>query len=433
MTKKTSIAKKKVRLEKLAKLVSDAKSERAKNKNTIRDLREDPGLANDLKELLCADLKRVSEIPRAILGPSSSRQRYRELGHYSTSLVTFLFGMWAEFQRQAGIFPSLATRQVERNISKTLRAQDIARYADEHVKPWDGAYNKLKVTRKPFTLQIGGDFHSHFCNPFARRVWHDVNKSLQPNGIRYNGDVVDFPQLSTHRQLPGHFPLSLQDEIDWGVGLFAQDRRANPLADMKLLIGNHDNRLITALADHSPVFSSLDSMNFAELFKLDWLEMGLVCRANFLNPSHRHKKVDIAENWETICDPDGVPLWTTVHGFLCGKDSARKHLTRFMTHGINSHLHDRQMVSGGSYATGVKHWHQAPAMAHPRAIAAGYIAGPIEFNGWSCGFAFVTLYPATGDVQVEWAQVNEEIATFRDRVWRINRSERDQIQEMLQI
>ena len=98
------------RQEKLALLVADAKKHRAENKNLIQDIREDAGLASDLKKLLCEDLVRVSEIPREILGPSASRQRYRELGHYSTFLVDFLFGMWAEFQRKAGLAPTLATR-----------------------------------------------------------------------------------------------------------------------------------------------------------------------------------------------------------------------------------------------------------------------------------------------------------------------------------
>ena len=403
-------------------MVREARGERAKNKNLIRDVRRDPGLADDVKELLCADLRRVAEIPREILGPSSSRQRYRELGHYTDALVPFLFGMWSEFQRKAGLAPTLLTRTVQRNISKTSRAQDEANYADEHIKPWDGAYNKLPTSGKPFSLQIGGDFHSRYCNPFAKRVWHDVNRLYSPDGIRYNGDLVDFPSLSTHRQMPGSFPWTAQDEVDWATALMAKDRRDNPKADMKFIIGNHDIRMALAMADKGPMYASFRSNSFAEEFKLDELEVGLVCRANFLNPSARHKKADLAENWECLCDADGVPLWTTVHGFLCGKDAPRKHLDRFMTNGINNHLHDRQMVSGGSYATGVLHWNQAPCMAHPRGVAAEYIPGPVEFAGWSCGFAWVTLFPQTRDVHVEWCQVNEEIATFRDRVWKIRQS-----------
>ncbi len=418
----------------LAKLVKAAKNERAKNKNILRELRDDPGMATEVKALMRADLKRVSEIPRALLGPSSSRRRYRELGYYSCSLVDFLFGIWAEFQRKSGLQPTLATRTVLRNISKTSRAQDLAHYADEHVTPWDGAYPKLKIGKKPFTILIASDFHSKFCNPFALRVMHDINKKYQPNAIRVNGDLPDFPQLSVHRQFPGHFPMTVQDEIDWSVDdVLRPLRKNNPKADIKYLLGNHDIRLITAIADKGPMFASLRSMSFAKQFQLDELQIGLVCRSNFLHLSAKQRAYDVAQNWETLFAPDGRMLWTTVHGWLGGKDSPRKHVQRFMTNGTNGHLHDRQVVSAGSYSTGVLDWYQTPCMAHPAAVAAGYLPGPIEFNAWSCGGLFVTIFPETGHVHGEFFMVGKDVATFRDQVWRITQRERDQIAEMLEI
>lgn len=423
-----------VRKGKLQALVGAAKGKRAENRRLLRDLRDDPTLADDIKHLLKEDLVRVSEIPREILGPSSSRDRYRQLGHYSTSLVDFCYGNWAEFQRQAGLAETLATRTVKRNISKTARAQDLAGYADKHVLPWHGAYDKLKLGKKPVTMVIGSDFHSHFCNPFALRVWMDVVKDLQPDAVRFNGDLVDFPQLSTHRNFPGHFPMTVQDEIDWAVNrVIAPTRKAAPKADIKFLIGNHDVRLVTAMADKGPMFASLRSNGFAEQFKLDDYEVGLVCRSNFLHLSANQRKRDISQNWETLYLPDGTPIWTTVHGWLCGKDAPRKHMLRFMTNGTNGHLHDRQRVSGGSLATGVHDWFQTSCMAHPEAVAAGYIHGPVEFNGWTCGFLVVTIHPDTGHVSGEFVEVGNDIATFRGKVWKIRQYERDQIAEMLTI
>jgi len=434
MNKSKKVSKHEARGEKLKELVAAAKAKRADNSKVLRELRDDPGMADEVKQLLIDDLVRVSEIPREILGPSSSRDRYRQLGYYSTSLVDFCFGLWAEFRRQAGLDETLHTRTVKRNISKTTRAQDLARYADEHVTPWHGAYDKLRVGKRPITLVIGSDFHSHFCNPFALRVWNDVLKDLQPDAIRINGDLVDFPSLSTHRQFPGHFPMTVQDEIDWAVNdVLRPARKRCPKADIKFLIGNHDVRLVTAMADKGPMFASLRSLKFAEQFKLDELEIGLVCRSNFLHLSAQQRKKDIAQNWETIHAPDGRMLWTTVHGWLCGKDSPRKHMLRFMTNGTNGHMHDRQRVSMGSYATGVHDWFQTSCMASPEAIAAGYLFGPVEFNAWTCGFLVVTLYPDSGHVSGEFAEVGADIATFRGRVWKIRQHERDQLSAMLEI
>lgn len=425
---------KSTRKEKLAELISSAKAKRGDNRKLLRDLRGDPTLADDIKHLLIEDLVRVSKIPREVLGPSSSRERYRQLGHYSTSLVDFCFGIWAEFQRKAGLAETLATRTVKRNISKTSRAQDLAKYADQHVTPWNNAYRKLRIGRKPVTLVIGSDFHSHFCNPFALRVWRDVIADLKPDAIRINGDLVDFPSLSTHRNFPGHFPMTVQDEIDWAVReVIAPSRKLAPKADIKFLIGNHDVRLVTAMADKGPMFASLRSNSFAEQFKLDQYEVGLVCRSNFLHLSALQRQRDIAQNWETLVDAEGRMLWTTVHGYLTGKDAPRKHMAQFGTNGTNGHLHDRQRVSSGTFATGVTDWFQTSCMASPAAVGAGYIHGPIESHGWSCGFLVVTLYPENGHVSGEFVEVGQDIATFRGKVWSIKQHERDLLAEMLTI
>lgn len=415
--------------------VAEAKDERARNKNLLRELKDDPGMAEDVKKLLCADLVRISKLPRDVFGPGvPRRERYRQLGKYSTSLVDFIFGMWAEFVRQAGLAETLHTKTVKRNISKSVRAQQLARYADQHIKPWDGAYDRLNKKKKKLEFITMSDLHSQFCNPFALRVCQDINKMEKPDGIRLNGDLVDFPTLSTHRHFPGHFPMTVQDEINWAKRkVFAPLRKNNPKADIKFLMGNHDVRLVIALADKGPMFASLDSLSFADNFELDKYKIGLVCRSNFLHLSAKQRSRDISQNWETLFHPDGRMLYTWVHGWLCGANAPTKHARVFMTNGTNGHLHSREEITIGSYSTGVLVWHQTPCMAHPRAVAAGYIHGPSEATGWTCGALYTTIDMATGHVHNEPITVGEDIATFRGKVWRITDAERDQIAEMLTI
>ena len=412
---------------KIAEMMTEAKANRAENYRLIADVREDPAQAKAVRKLLCADLRRVFAIPRELIGPSASRPRYREHGHYSEALVTYLIGSWAEFKRQAKIEDSLGVKTVQRNISKTLRAQDVMHYAEKHVKPWDGAYNFLDLTQDSILIQVGGDFHSKFLDPFSRRVWMDVALKHQPDGVRYNGDVPDFPKLSRHRQLPGHFALDLQNEINLGVKLFADTRAVTPNADHKYILGNHDNRLIYALADAAPIFSSLDCLNFGELFKLDDLQIGLVARPNFLNPSAKMRKRDIAQNWETIAD-----LFTIVHGFVTGQDAPAKHMKRFMRYGTNGHLHDPQMISGGSDATGTHQWWQTPCMGYPQALAAEYLPGPIDFHGWAAGFGMFRIFPKHGFVTGHIIIV-DEIAEYCGDVWHITDEEREARQLLLEI
>ena len=412
---------------KIADMMAKAKVNRAANYHLIEEVRTDPTKANAIRKLLCADLRRVFSISRKLLGPSASRPRYREHGDYSEALVTYLIGSWAEFKRQAKIEDSLGVRTVERNISKTLRAQDVMHYAEKHVKPWNGAYNSLDLDQDSLLIQVGSDFHSKFGDPFARRVWIDVAKKHQPDGVRYNGDVPDFPKLSRHRQLPGHFALDLQNEINLGVNLFADTREVTPNADHKYILGNHDIRLITALADAAPIFSSLDCLNFGELFKLDDHQIGLVARPSFLNPSAKMRKSDIAQNWETIAN-----LFTIVHGFLTGKNAPEKHMRRFMRYGTNGHLHDPQMISGGSDATGTHQWWQTPCMGYPQALAAEYMPGPIDFHGWSAGFGMFRLFPKHGFVTGHIIVV-DEIAEYCGDVWHITDEERLARQLLLEI
>lgn len=418
----------------IADMMSKAAANRERNKDLIQKVRKDKALADKVREELCADLRRVFAIPRNILGPSASRRRYRELGHYSEELVTYLIGQWEEFKRQAQIEPSLGVKTIERRISQTLRAQQVMEFAEKHIKPWDGAYDTLDMDKPCVTLAIGSDFHSKYLDPFARRVWLDVLRMVKPDGVRFNGDGPDFPQLSRHRQLPGHFALTVQDEITCWKQFMADSRKAaGPDADLKWILGNHDVRLITALADSFPIFASLENIRFHELFGLDELKVGLVARSTFLNPSARARRVDIAQNWETIKDSDGRPFWTTVHGFLCGKDAPVAHMKKFGTFGTNGHLHDERVVSGGSLATGVTRWYQTGCMANPRAVGAGYIPGPIEATGWGMQFIIVHLWPHVRHVQVETVTIGEHVATFRDKRWDVTDAEASAREEMLEV
>ena len=430
--KKPELSPAEIRQATITEMMSKATSARAKNKDLIQKVRKSPELADKVREMLCADLRRVFDIPRNVLGPSASRRRYRECGHYSEELVTYLIGSWAEFKRQAKIEAPLGVRKVERNISKTLRAQQIANYADQFVKPFDGAYDSLDMGQDMVTLMIGSDFHSKYIDPFARRVWLDVLEQVQPDGVRYNGDGPDFPQLSRHRQLPGHFTLSLQDEINLWVDFMRDSRTAAPDADIKWILGNHDIRLITAMADSAPVFSSIESNQFHEMFKLDELETGLVARSSFLNPSAMMRKNDISQNWETLNDAKGNPFWTTVHGFLCGKDAPGKHMARFMTFGTNGHLHDPKSTSGGSLATGALRWWQTGCMAYPPGVAAGYMPGPIESHGWAMSFLVVRLFPKTRHVAVEEVTITDT-AYFNGYMYEVSGEELVAREAMLEV
>lgn len=418
---------KKQQSETIEQLMSSAEVARKGNHELLEMVRQDSDLADRVRQLLCEDLRRVYAIPREILGPSASRDRYRQYGHYSVSLVTYLIGDWATFKRMAGIEENLAVKSVLRNIGRTTRAQIVADYADRNVKPWHGAYSRLDESKESLLIQVGSDFHSKFMDPFAKRVWLDVARRYKPDGIRFNGDLPDFPKLSKHRQLPGHFALNLQQEIDICVDFMGETRKRSPNSDIKWILGNHDMRLVYALAEAAPVYCDLRSINFGELFQLDKLKIGLVARPTFLNPTKQMRDSDIAQNWETIAD-----TFTIVHGWLLGADAPAKHMQRFMRYGTNGHLHQPAMASHGSDATGCHQWWQTPCMAYPPAVAAEYMPGPIDASGWASGFAMFTIFPEQRRVCGEMIIVTD-VATYRGQVWHITDEEREARERLLEI
>ena len=421
----------------VARLLTIAEKARDKNRplieETKRALREnDVDRARELEDLLIEDLRRVYNIDKGAMGHSCGRDTYRRYGKYSPEMVKLLFGVWAEFQRAAGLDETLGTKAVVRNISKTRRAQRIADYAERYVRPWHGTYTTLDMDKERVTLVIGSDFHSKFCDPFARRVWMDVNEIVKPDGTRYNGDLVDFPSVSTHKKLPGHFTMSLQDECDWAVDFMEETIAATgEQTDHKFIIGNHEARIIRAIAE-APGIYSLRSNSFAELFQLDRLGVGLVCQSTFLSPTAKTKKRDIAKNWEELYDADGRLFWVTVHGWLTAQNAPAAHMQRFMCYGTNGHLHDQKMVSGGSRATGVHKWYQTGCMAYPPAVAAEYMPGPIEYSGWGMSFNVVHLYPKERYVQVETVNI-DDMARFGNREWHITQAELDFREELMHI
>ena len=368
----------------LAEMLSLAHASREQNRYLIQETKDamltgDEDRAEQLKDLLTADLQRVYCIDKKFLGQTAGRDTYRRHGNYSEQMVKLLFGQWVHFQRKAGLADSLSERTMLRKITQTDRAQDVARYAERFVTPWDGAYQGVDVTQEMVIALTCSDLHSKFCDPFARRVWFEVLDMIQPDIVDINGDLVDYPAISRHRQLPGAFTMGVGKETKWGKAFLAECRSTALDSSITFRLGNHDMRLVYGLADGLAQLADMEELEFNKIFGLDENEIGLCARATFLNPTAHMKRNDIAQNWSTLFGPDGRPLYTWVHGFLAGKNSARDHMTKFMTNGTNGHLHSAWSVPGGSMSTGVLRWDQTGCMAYPRAVAAGYV--PIRSAG----------------------------------------------------
>ncbi len=399
-------------LRRFEKAATAAEKKQSVAKDQRRKLAAKPA---ELKEALIADLKRVYEHPdNPYKGFAASRQRYRQLGHFPEILVVDAFGNHEEFLRAAGLKDLRNTSKVRNKAALLNTHQKVAEYADKELR----RYNDLYRTRQHedrLEVVVGSDFHSWFVDPFALRVFLDTIEMVQPDVVVLNGDVFDFPQISRHRKLPGHFSLNLADEISYGrKHILEAVRQRAPNADILFVIGNHEYRLVNYLADTAPELAALPSLRFGELFGLDELKIGLVVRQNFLAPYDKQKKRELQENWNVI----GNSLVVT-HGVSCAKFAADEQLKRYQKSGTSGHTHRPQVVTANSLGTGALSWTSTPMMAG-FAVGRDYVSEP---SSWQMGFGVFSINTALGVVVPNLVLVSEHWASFAGRTWESNQED----------
>lgn len=387
-----------------------AKERQEENRSLRESYTADKRKSARVRELLIADLKRVFEHPdNPFQGFAASRSRYRQLGHYPEVFVTDFFGQHEEFQRAANLRDTRNTSRTKHKIARLHTAMQIAEYAQQNVLRWANHYPKAKGKRGHLEVVIGSDFHSYFVDPFALDVFIDVVKDVRPEIVVLNGDVFDFPQISRHRQLPGHFNLNIQTEIDFGrEKIIRRVREAAPDAQIDLVVGNHEYRLVTYLADTAPALASLRTLQFDQLIGLHEFEVNLVCRSNFLAPSKGARKKEQAENWQVIGD-----CFVTTHGISCARFAAAEQMRRYQMSGTSGHTHRPQLVCDNSLGTGPLSWMSTPMMAS-FAVGKDYVAEP---SAWNMGFGVVSILPGKRAVSQQLVTIHPEWASFAGRTW----------------
>lgn len=390
---------------------TEAAALQSANKEQRRALAARP---EELRAALVADLKRVYEHPdNPYKGFAASRQRYRQLGHFPEILVVDAFGNHEEFLREAGLRDTRNTSRVRNKAALLNTHQKVADYADRELRRYNHLYRTPRTGR--LEVVVGSDFHSWFVDPFALRVFIDTISLVQPDVVVLNGDVFDFPQISRHRKLPGHFNLNLADEIEFGrEHILKAVRMAAPQADVLLVIGNHEYRLVNYLADTAPELAALPSLRFGELFGLDDLKIGLVVRQNFLAPYDKQKKRELQENWHVIGD-----TLVVTHGISCAKFAADEQLKRYQKSGTSGHTHRPQIITANSLGTGALSWTSTPMMAG-FAVGRDYVSEP---SGWQMGFATFSIDTVNKIAVPNLVLVHEQYASFAGRMWEPNAQE----------
>ena len=397
------------RQEKLEAAKTAAEEVRARHRSAQQELHGDPDGQRELRAALIEDLRRVYDhVDNPFRGFAASRKRYQELGHYDETLVHGFFGNHTEFLRAAGLADLRTTTKVRNRAARLHTHQRVAEFAEENVLRFADRFLLAADKRDHLEILIASDLHSHYCDPFALEVFLDVCAMVQPDVVCINGDGVDFPAFSRHRDLPGHFHMTAWDECVWLRELFGRLRSTCPGAQIDFVVGNHEYRLANYLADTAPALASFPSLSFDQIFGLDDYAINLVCRSSFLAPTASARSRDVRENWVVYGDS-----YVATHGTSCAKFAAQVQLERFKMSGTSGHTHRPQLFHDNAFGTGPLSWMSTPMMASP-AVGSDYMPDPTRWNG---GFGHASVYPSRGYVSQELVLVHPGWAAFAGRSW----------------
>ncbi len=243
-----------------------------------------------------AELRRlVDEHPDAVL----SRNFVRVNSAMSESTWNRYFGTFEEFKRSAGVKLSRQQHSLERKIAKHAsvdhyRAMNVQRAA------YEGAYDRESGRRFKVLLRAS-DLHDIECDEFFLSVLIDVAKRVQPDVICLNGDVFDLPEFGKYQVDPRVWDVvgrikHVHERI------LSPLREACPAAQIDLVEGNHEFRLLRHLADATPamraILADLHGMTVGQLLGLDKYEVNYHAKGDLAAYRERDIRAEVAQSYK---------------------------------------------------------------------------------------------------------------------------------------
>lgn len=314
-----------------------------------------------------------------------SRKRYWIYGHWPIKWIEELYGQFEHAKQVAGLVDQPGTRLKKASRAQASRREHAARYVNRYVRPHVLKEPDLMRTLKKATLWlILSDTHATFLDPFTWQVFLAAIRDLKPDGVYFNGDILECMEISRYPKVPG-WTVPLQVEFDFAREMFRQVRKAGHDGPLVWGGGNHGiDRWAMYLTQVAPAVANLRSLRFDKLAELDELNVTLAQGGTIASPEG------------TEDDRMGLLLYDFYrvhHGTLLGQCPALSELRAAGRSGSSGHAHRGMVVHGSTEALQGLSWMSTPAGCTERAARA-YIKGN---TGWQRGFGVVYLYP-DGDV-----------------------------------
>lgn len=345
------------------------------------------------------DLKRVAEAePDKVI----TRNYYRAEGRYKESAWNRYFGKFSEFKRAAGITLTRHQQRTELHIAKHASV-DALRDMNIDKSGWEDKYARPDSKRFQSILVVS-DIHDFDCDPFYRRCVIETARRVQPEIIVLNGDIFDLPEFSKFTQDPRDWDVV--GRIKW-VHEFLRDlREACPDAQIDLLEGNHEFRLLRHLAEATPalraVLSDLHGFTVSKLLGLEEFEINYVSRSDLTAFTQTDIRKEVSKNWKMFLD--------AVLGSHYPKDRDKG------IPGWNGHHHKHLVWHSYSPIFGPYEWHQLGS-GHARA------ADWCDADYWSNGFLIVHVDTHRQSSVFEYVDVSHNHALIGGRFYQREVSE----------
>lgn len=249
-------------------------------------------------EELIADLRRVQEEnPDTYI----TRKKYRKLGKYSDSTWDSRYGTFHEYRRQARLELSRGQQTLEKRIAKHASLDTYRGFMEVEVLPWNGRYERDHSGRWQ-TMIFGSDMHDKLADPFAKMVFIETCRRVQPNKIALVGDIYDSMEFSRFDKDPRAWDAAgrlafVRDEF------FRPLREVCPEAEITLLAGNHEHHLLRHMAERTPemraILSDFMGLTFADLLGLKEFEINLICQHDLSSYTPAMSREEIKKNRKT--------------------------------------------------------------------------------------------------------------------------------------
>jgi hypothetical protein len=247
---------------------------------------------------------------------------------------------------------------------------------------------KARKVKGPRTSVVVGDhhaphhdrqFHALFCRYLAEE---------QPDLIEVNGDLLDFGDISRHRQIPAtgpggeqHYNNSVNDCLQAGFNILLDYRTACPDAQIRAKFGNHDYRLYYSLIDNlkglyniTAAGDDVPALSLRKLLRLDELHVEL-----------------IEKEWDKAKTRIGKRV-TALHGYSTSKNPGGKMLTELSGSTLQGHSHRLSMI----YRTSHHPDHGIETRLAGECGCACEIDGGLGYANsadWQNGFGIVKTWP----------------------------------------